>query len=81
MGLSNPEEYGLCRGSQWLSAYDIIRADTEMLQLKKKFFFSDANVDKSDPVQLHLLVIFFSSFSNIVFSNNLNNSMKHINRS
>ena len=28
---------------------------TDVLLLKKKFFFSDQNVDRNDPVQLHLL--------------------------
>jgi len=28
-----------------------------MLVLKKKFFFSDSNVDRNDPVQLHLMYV------------------------
>jgi talin len=31
--------------------------ENAVLILKKKFFFSDANIDRSDPVQLHLLYI------------------------
>lgn len=34
-----------------------------MLTLKKKFFFNDANIDRSDPVQLHLL---FSQVSRVL---------------
>lgn len=31
--------------------------DEEILVLKKKFFFNDANIDRNDPVQLHLLFV------------------------
>jgi talin len=31
--------------------------EDETVLLKKKFFFNDANVDRSDPVQLHLLYV------------------------
>ena len=43
--------------------------EDETVLLKKKFFFNDANVDRSDPVQLHLLYVqvepsyFFMNFS------------------
>ncbi|KAL7754362.1 hypothetical protein RI367_000343 [Sorochytrium milnesiophthora] len=31
--------------------------DTDMLILKKKFFFSDSNIDRNDPIQLNLLYV------------------------
>ncbi len=31
--------------------------DTIVLTLRKKFFFSDQNVDRNDPVQLNLLYV------------------------
>ena len=31
--------------------------ETSMLTLRKKFFFSDQNVDRNDPVQLNLLYV------------------------
>jgi talin len=32
-------------------------SDTEALLLKKKFFFSDQNIDRNDPIQLNLLYV------------------------
>ena len=31
--------------------------ETSMLTLRKKFFFSDQNVDRNDPIQLNLLFV------------------------
>jgi talin len=42
-----------CKAGQALHEQGI--SDAETLVLKKKFFFNDANIDRSDPVQLHLL--------------------------
>ncbi|KYR00680.1 filopodin [Tieghemostelium lacteum] len=63
MGIKNPEEYSLMRETtgEWLNTNQILSeqgiAETELLILKKKFFFNDANIDRNDPVQLHLLYV------------------------
>jgi talin len=45
----------------WLKAGAVLGeiglADDDVLVLKKKFFFNDANIDRNDPVQLHLLYV------------------------
>lgn len=45
----------------WLKGTSILGEiglnDEEVLVLKKKFFFNDANIDRNDPVQLHLLFV------------------------
>lgn len=47
--------------ADWLKASSVLGeiglADDDILVLKKKFFFHDANIDRNDPVQLHLLYI------------------------
>lgn len=59
--LPNSEEYGLCASDgRWLDMSSNLSESTvvkenSVLILKKKFFCSDSNVDRSDPVQLHLL--------------------------
>jgi talin len=59
MGINNPEEFSLMHADKWLKAGQALHeqgiSDAETLVLKKKFFFNDANIDRSDPVQLHLL--------------------------
>ncbi|GAM27313.1 hypothetical protein SAMD00019534_104880 [Acytostelium subglobosum LB1] len=62
MGIKNPEEYSLQKdGGDWLKSNQILAeqgvADTDILMFKKKFFFNDANIDRNDPVQLHLLYV------------------------
>jgi len=53
----------------WLNPEKSLREqgvdENEVLVLKKKFFFSDQNIDRNDPIQLNLLyvqVYFFLSF-------------------
>jgi talin len=59
MGINNPEEFSLMFADKWCKAGQALHeqgiSDAETLVLKKKFFFNDANIDRSDPVQLHLL--------------------------
>lgn len=61
IGIKNPEEFGLQpdSGADWfkndLSLLEQVDKISETFLLKKKFFVSDANVDKDDPVQLHLV--------------------------
>ncbi|EFA77155.1 filopodin [Heterostelium album PN500] len=62
MGIKNPEEYSLLKeGGDWLKNNQILSEqgiqDSDILVLKKKFFFNDANIDRNDPVQLHLLYV------------------------
>ncbi len=63
MGIKNPEEFSLKleRASEWLNPSISLQeqgvSEEDVLLLKKKFFFNDANVDRSDPVQLHLLFV------------------------
>ncbi len=54
--------YQLCRLSvKWLDHSTTLReqgvSDDETLLLRRKFFFSDTNVDDRDPVQLNLLYV------------------------
>jgi hypothetical protein len=63
LGLANVEEYGLqVEGSgKWLNmaiplAEQGVSGDT-VLKFKKRFFVDDLNVDKSDPVNLHLVYL------------------------
>eukprot|EP01132_Coremiostelium_polycephalum_P010257 gene10257-12581_t len=63
MGIKNPEEYSLIKegSNEWLNVNQILTEqgilETDILVLKKKFFFNDANIDRNDPVQLHLLYV------------------------
>ena len=65
MSIGFPEEFSLkVEGSgdrEWLtptlSLHENHVNEDMVLILKKKFFFNDANVDRSDPVQLHLLYV------------------------
>lgn len=65
MGIGYPEEFSLkVEGSgehEWLTPTQSLHEnkvnEDMILVLKKKFFFNDANVDRSDPVQLHLLYV------------------------
>eukprot|EP01133_Synstelium_polycarpum_P001416 gene1416-1640_t len=65
MGIKNPEEYSLIKegasSGDWLKNNQILAEqgilDTDILVFKKKFFFNDANIDRNDPVQLHLLYV------------------------
>jgi talin len=62
IGIKNPEEYALQHeGSttDWVkgdvSLLEQVDSVNDILYLRKKYFVSDANVDKDDPVQLHLV--------------------------
>jgi talin len=61
IGIKNYEEYSLQGegSSEWLkndgSLLEQVDQLSDMLYLKKKYFVSDSNVDKDDPVQLHLV--------------------------
>ena len=48
-------------GELWLNPDKSLREqgvdESEVLLLKKKFFFSDSNVDRNDPIQLNLLYV------------------------
>jgi hypothetical protein len=59
MGLANTEEYGLFANGRWLNARSSLAeqgvTDVTTVELKKRFFCHDSNVDRSDPVQLHLI--------------------------
>jgi talin len=63
LGIKNPEEYSLrVEGkpeNQWLISgqgiYEQDVTENDILFLGKRLFWSDANVDTTDPVQLHLL--------------------------
>jgi talin len=63
LSIKNPEEFSikLEGGSLWLNPTLSLTEqgvdEMSVLVFKKKFFFNDANVDKSDPIQLHLLYI------------------------
>eukprot|EP00013_Stygamoeba_regulata_P005570 CAMPEP_0177638538 /NCGR_PEP_ID=MMETSP0447-20121125/5541_1 /TAXON_ID=0 /ORGANISM="Stygamoeba regulata, Strain BSH-02190019" /LENGTH=2427 /DNA_ID=CAMNT_0019140505 /DNA_START=274 /DNA_END=7558 /DNA_ORIENTATION=+ len=65
IGVNNPEEFALqVEGSgaeDWLSSTGTIHeqgvAEDALLVLRKRFFYTDANVDTSDPMQLHLLYV------------------------
>ncbi|EGC30476.1 hypothetical protein DICPUDRAFT_50735 [Dictyostelium purpureum] len=62
MGIKNPEEYSLMNSNgQWLNSNQILSeqgiSETDITVLMKKFFFNDANIDRNDPVQLHLLFV------------------------
>jgi len=63
MDIKNPEEFSLklLTSNSWLNPALTLTEqgikEDDVLLLKKKFFFNDANVDKSDPLQLHLLYI------------------------
>eukprot|EP01088_Endostelium_zonatum_P017435 TRINITY_DN513_c0_g3_i3.p1 TRINITY_DN513_c0_g3~~TRINITY_DN513_c0_g3_i3.p1 ORF type:complete len:1705 (-),score=540.74 TRINITY_DN513_c0_g3_i3:2315-7429(-) len=63
MNIKNPEEFSLkvLTSNSWLNPALTLTEqgikEDDILLLKKKFFFNDANVDKSDPVQLHLLYV------------------------
>ena len=45
----------------WLNPEKSLREqgidETQVLVLRKKFFFTDQNVDRNDPIQLHLLYV------------------------
>ncbi|EGG14345.1 hypothetical protein DFA_12115 [Cavenderia fasciculata] len=43
------------KSTQTLSEQGVV--ETDILVFKKKFFFNDANIDRNDPVQLHLLFV------------------------
>jgi hypothetical protein len=61
MNLKNSEEFTLKYDGkdQWLNATQSLTeqglAENDAVVLKKRFFVNDANVDRSDPVQLHLV--------------------------
>ena len=64
MEIKNSEEYSIQSESQpgvWLnptlSLHENGVPEEATIILKKKFFFNDANVDRSDPMQLHLLFV------------------------
>jgi len=63
MNIKNPEEFSLkvLTSNSWLNPALTLTEqgmkEDDVLLLKKKFFFNDANVDRSDPVQLHLLYV------------------------
>jgi talin len=64
MSLTNADEFGLqleSKGGEWLNGNTCLdeQAVTQesLIVLKKKFFFSDAQIDKDDPVSLHLLFV------------------------
>ncbi len=57
LGLCNVEEYGLIGpDGKWLNLRAPVPA-TGQFQLKKRFFCDDLNVDRSDPIQLHLAYV------------------------
>lgn len=68
LNVKNPEEYSLQlekplkgRKSDWLISSECLDEqgipEGVLLIFKKKFFFSDANIDRDDPVALHLLYV------------------------
>eukprot|EP01104_Vermistella_antarctica_P018056 TRINITY_DN6574_c0_g1_i1.p1 TRINITY_DN6574_c0_g1~~TRINITY_DN6574_c0_g1_i1.p1 ORF type:complete len:2432 (+),score=758.04 TRINITY_DN6574_c0_g1_i1:122-7417(+) len=65
IGIKNPEEFSLqmegAQKSDWLNPNKTLVEnevpEDVLVLLKKKFFFNDANVDRSDPVELHLLYV------------------------
>jgi len=65
MNIANPEEFSLqVEGrpeGEWLNAAQSLHEngvpDDALLILRKKFFYSDQNVDRTDPMQLHLLYL------------------------
>ncbi|KAM9970706.1 hypothetical protein ACTFIR_002570 [Dictyostelium discoideum] len=62
MGIKNPEEYSLMNAAgAWLNNTQILSeqgiSENDITVLMKKFFFNDANIDRNDPVQLHLLFV------------------------
>eukprot|EP00002_Diphylleia_rotans_P006509 TRINITY_DN1586_c0_g2_i1.p1 TRINITY_DN1586_c0_g2~~TRINITY_DN1586_c0_g2_i1.p1 ORF type:complete len:1874 (-),score=553.08 TRINITY_DN1586_c0_g2_i1:211-5832(-) len=64
IGLGNADEYSLIeekKDADWLkpttSLHEQGISSDAVLLMKKKFFFSDANIDASDPLELHLLYV------------------------
>ncbi len=61
IGLDNTEEYGIKVGDKWLDQNRPLEEqgihDLSQVEFKKRFFCDDLNVDKSDPIQLHLLYL------------------------
>ncbi|KAF2072395.1 hypothetical protein CYY_006287 [Polysphondylium violaceum] len=62
MGIKNPEEYSFMNSKgDWLNNNQILSeqgvTEADIVVMKKKFFFNDANIDRNDPVQLHLLYV------------------------
>jgi len=62
MGIKNPEEYSFMNSKgEWLNNNQILSeqgvGEADIVVMKKKFFFNDANIDRNDPVQLHLLYV------------------------
>ena len=65
MSIHNYEEFSLqlegAAKSDWLhpmkSLHENGVPEDSLVVLKKKFFYSDMNVDRSDPVQLHLMYV------------------------
>eukprot|EP00004_Rigifila_ramosa_P012620 TRINITY_DN2744_c0_g1_i1.p1 TRINITY_DN2744_c0_g1~~TRINITY_DN2744_c0_g1_i1.p1 ORF type:complete len:1813 (+),score=542.23 TRINITY_DN2744_c0_g1_i1:25-5439(+) len=65
IGIQNTEEFSLkvdgTGDAEWLNPNTSLHEqgvkEKDVLVLKKKFFFSDANIDTNDPVELHLLFV------------------------
>ncbi len=61
IGLQNTEEYGIKMGERWLDQNRPLSEqgvhDLSQVEFKKRYFVDDLNVDKSDPIQLHLVYL------------------------
>eukprot|EP00727_Mastigamoeba_balamuthi_P000217 m51a1_g10192 hypothetical protein (1719) ;mRNA; r:16827-23324 len=68
LDIKTSEEYGLLvEGKEgWVkldkSLFEQEVGEETVLVLKKRFFFFDANIDKSDPMQVHVLYVQISDF-------------------
>jgi hypothetical protein len=72
LNIKNAEEFSLQAEGVWLNPTLSLNengvSDETVIWLKKKFFFNDSNVDRSDPAQLHLLYVQVRSWKSSLLS-------------